>query len=56
MVLYAADLVDFEKPKPIEPETKKEIKEVKEVKEKKPLSEKQKAALLKGQETRRLKK
>lgn len=52
MVLYAADLVDFEKPKPIQKEeTAEPVK-----KEKKPLSEKQIAALAKGQETRKLKK
>jgi hypothetical protein len=52
MVLYAADLIDFEKPKPIskEPEVEKVVKPKKE------MSEKQKASLLKAQETRRLKK
>lgn len=55
MVLYAADLIDFEKPKPIskEPEVEK-VEKV--VKPKKEMSEKQKASLLKAQETRRLKK
>lgn len=64
MVLYAADLVDFEKPKPIQKENVKPVaKEEPKVeakvevkKEKKPLTEKQLAALAKGQETRRLKK
>lgn len=53
MVLYAADLIDFEKPKPIskEPEVEEKV-----VKPKKEMSEKQKASLLKAQETRRLKK
>jgi hypothetical protein len=54
MVLYAADLVDFEKPKPIQKEEGVKAEPVK--KEKKPLSEKQIAALAKGQETRKLKK
>ena len=43
MVLYAADLVDFEKPKPIQKEEPVKAEPVK--KEKKPLSEKQIAAL-----------
>ena len=53
MVLYAADLIDFEKPKPIskEPEVEEKV-----VKPKKEMSEKQKASLLKAQETRRMKK
>lgn len=53
MVLYAADLIDFEKPKPISNETEK-VEKVEKVK--KEMSEKQKASLLKAQETRRLKK
>jgi hypothetical protein len=53
MVLYAADLIDFEKPKPI---TEKTDKLPEEPKVKKEMTEKQKAALLKAQETRRLKK
>ena len=53
MVLYAADLIDFEKPKPISKETEK-VEKVEKVK--KEMTEKQKAALLKAQETRRLKK
>lgn len=65
MVLYAADLVDFEKPKPIQKENVKPVEtkaepkvepKVEVKKEKKPLTEKQLAALAKGQETRRLKK
>jgi len=50
MVLYAADLIDFEKPKPISKEP------VEEVKVKKEMSDKQKASLLKAQETRKMKK
>lgn len=53
MVLYAADLIDFEKPKPIAEKTDKLPAEPKVKKE---MTEKQKAALLKAQETRRLKK
>lgn len=53
MVLYAADLIDFEKPKPI---TEKTDKLPEERKVKKEMTEKQKAALLKAQETRKLKK
>lgn len=53
MVLYAADLIDFEKPKPI---TEKTDKLPAEPKVKKEMTEKQKAALLKAQETRKLKK
>lgn len=53
MVLYAADLIDFEKPKPI---TEKTDKLPEEPKVKKEMTEKQKAALLKAQETRKLKK
>jgi outer membrane biosynthesis protein TonB len=53
MVLYAADLINFEKPKPISQEVEK-IEKVEKVKRE--MSEKQKASLLKAQETRRLKK
>jgi hypothetical protein len=53
MVLYAADLIDFEKPKPI---TENADKLTVEPKVKKEMTEKQKAALLKAQETRKLKK
>lgn len=53
MVLYAADLIDFEKPKPIAEKTDKLPEEPKVKKE---MTEKQKAALLKAQETRKLKK
>ncbi len=53
MVLYAADLIDFEKPKPIAEKTDKLTVEPKVKKE---MTEKQKAALLKAQETRKLKK
>lgn len=54
MVLYAADLIDFEKPKPISEKVEVKVEKVEKVK--KEMSEKQKASLLKAQETRRLKK
>lgn len=53
MVLYAADLIDFEKPKPISEKTEKAEKVIKPKRE---MSEKQKASLAKAQETRKMKK